>query len=176
MASRIIPKPSVSPRQRAVLERWVRNQADAPYQLVERCRIVLMSAEGLSNTEQGRRLGIDRQRVRRWRKRWMAAEKRVADAEVNGVEDRDLEHLMLDILSDEPRSGRPAEITAEQVAQIIAVGCESPAESGRPVTHWSPRELADEVQKRGIVDTISPRHVDRLLKRGTCVRTRAATG
>ena len=37
-------------------------------------------------------------------------------------------------------------------------------------------ELADEVIKRGIVQTISPRHVDRLLKGGICVPTRRSTG
>ena len=42
--------------------------------------IILMSAEGLSNTEQGRRLEVDRQRVRRWRVRWAANEERLAAA------------------------------------------------------------------------------------------------
>lgn len=176
MASRNIPKPTLSDRQRRILDGWTRNKADMPYQLVERCNIVLMSADDISNTEQGRRLGIDRQRVRRWRQRWLLAEGQLADAEAAGAEDKDLRRIMLDVLSDEPRSGRPPEITAEQTAQIIAVACEPPEESGRPVTHWTARELADEARKRGIVDSISARHVSRLLKRGTYGRTRAATG
>ena len=59
---------------------------------------------------------------------------------------------------------------------IIGVACELPEESGRPVTHWTPRELADEVIQRGIVESISPRHVDRVLKGGICAHTRASTG
>ena len=37
---------------------------------------------------------------------------------------------------------------------IITVACEPPEKSGRPVTHWTPRELTDEVIKRGIVASI----------------------
>jgi putative transposase len=48
----------------------------------------------------------------------------------------------------------------------LAVACEPPEKSDRPVTHWTPRELADEVQKRQIVPSISVRHVGRFLKDG----------
>ena len=166
----------LSDQQRAILERWRRNRAGTSAQMMERCSIILLSAEGVSNEEQGRRLGVDRQRVRRWRTRWAKNEERLATAEREGASDKDLAKLVEDVLSDEPRSGGPPTFTAEQLTQIIAVACELPAECGRPVTHWTPRELADEVIKRGIVDTISPRHVDRLLKGGLSVRTRPSTG
>lgn len=45
----------------------------------------------------------------------------------------------------------------------MALACESPEDSGRPISHWTPRELADETIKRGIVKTISPRHLGRFL-------------
>ena len=168
---------NVSERERAILEKCLRNKADTPYRLVERCRIVLMSAEGVSNSEQGRRLNTDRQRPRRWRMRWVEAEQRLADAEREGVTDRDLRALLAKVLSDRERPGIAPKFSAEQLTQIIAVACERPEEeSGRPVTHWAPRELADEVIKRGIVDSISPRHVDRVLKGGISARTRASTG
>ena len=64
-----------------------------------------------------------------------------------------------------PRPGTPGEFSAEQLAQIISVACESPEDAGRPVSHWTPRELAEEVIKRGIVKRISPRTVGRFLKR-----------
>ncbi len=47
-----------SERQR---ERWERNQADTPFRMVERSRIIPMSADRLSHAEQARRLGVDRQ-------------------------------------------------------------------------------------------------------------------
>ncbi len=69
-------------------------------------------------------------------------------------------------LTDAPRPGRPARITAEQVCQIVAVACEAPSRSGRPISQWTSREIADELVGRGIVATISPRHAARLVTRG----------
>jgi len=167
---------AVSQRQRAILGKWVRTKAQTPYRLVERSRIILLSADRVANIEQAHRLDVDRQRVRRWRARWAEAEERLAAAEREGANDDDLAKLIRSVLTDERRAGAPATFSAEQLTQIIAVACEPPEESGRPVTHWTPTELADEVITRGIVETISPRHVDRILKGGICVRTRAATG
>ena len=166
----------VSGRQRAILEGWVRNKADTSYRVIERCRVILMSADGVTNVEQARRLNVDRQRPRRWRRRWVKAEEQLAVAESKDVSDRDLAGLLAEVLRDQERPGVPATFSAEQLTKIIAVACEPPEESGRPVTHWTPRELADEVIKRRIVDSISPRHIDRLLKGGISVRTRAGIG
>jgi len=166
----------VSERQRGLLEKWDRNRADTPYRLIERCRIVLMSADGVSNAEQGRRLGTDQQLARRWRRRWFEAQERLAAAEEKGANDKDLGKLLVDVLSDRPRAGVTPTFSAEQLTKIIAIACEPPEESGRPVTHWTPKELADEAIKRDVVESISPRHVDRLLKGGISVRTKASTG
>jgi hypothetical protein len=72
-----------------------------------------------------------------------------------------------DRLTDVPRPGAPARITAEQVCQVVALACTAPEQSGRPITQWTAREIADEIKARGIIDQISPRHAARLLKRGT---------
>ena len=69
------------------------------------------------------------------------------------------------MLADEPRPGTPATFTLEQLCQLMALACESPEVSGRPVTRWTPHESADEVGRQGIVDVISPRTVGRFLKR-----------
>jgi hypothetical protein len=54
--------------------------------------------------------------------------------------------------------------TAEPLCQIVALACEeAPADSGRPTSHWTPRELADEAVKRRIVARISVRTVGRFL-------------
>lgn len=154
----------VSERQRAILERWIRSAASTPHQLVERSRIVLMSADRKTNKEQAEFLGVDRQRIRRWRKRWAYNEEHIAAAEREAASDKDLAALMSKVLSDAPRPGTPGKFSAEELTQIISVACESPRDSERPVTNWTPRELADEVAKRGIVESISPRHLDRFLK------------
>jgi len=69
-------------------------------------------------------------------------------------------------LQDAMRPGAPATFRAEQWCQIIALACEPPEASGRPISHWTPRELADEARKRGMVTTLSERHVGRFLKSG----------
>ena len=60
-------------------------------------------------------------------------------------------------LEDAPRPGAPATGTNEQICAIVALACELPIESGRPITHWTFDKLALEVIKRGIVKYISPR-------------------
>lgn len=171
-----IGKVMVSERQREVLERWVRNKASTPHRLVERCQIVLMSADGRSNREQARLLGVDRQRVRRWRGRWSDAQKRLAEAEKQEAEEKDLVGIIAEVLGDIPRPGGPTKFSAEQLVQIISVACEPPKDSGRPVTHWTPRELTDELIKRKIVKSISPRHLDRYLKKTISGHTRVGIG
>ena len=66
--------------------------------------------------------------------------------------------------SDRQRPGTTKSFTVEQVVKIVALACESPEKSERPVSHWTPSELADEAIKRGIVEKISPRSVGRFLK------------
>lgn len=151
----------VSAAQRAVLEGLVRAYT-TPQHIAQRARIVLMSAEGRTNVDQAATLGTDTQRVRRWRRRWADAQPAIAAAEGADGDPDDIKDLVLALLRDEQRPGRKPTFTAEQVAQIIAVACEKPSEeSNRPVTHWTPQELRDEVIKRGIVATISVRHIAR---------------
>src|ERR1700694_5364574 len=67
------------------------------------------------------------------------------------------------VLTDEPRPGAPGKFTPEQVTQILAIACEPPEKSGRPITHWTSLKLADEAVQRGIVASISPSQVSRYL-------------
>lgn len=165
----------VTARQREILEGIARTKL-APQQLVERCRIVLLSGEGRENNAQAYELGVDRQRVRRWRYRWAKASKVLAKAEAKAATDKDLEKLIRAVLADDARSGAPATFSPEQVAGIIALACEPPGDSGLPISHWTPPELAREAIKRQLVKSISPRQVDRFLAMRTCDRTRASTG
>ena len=107
---------TLTSRQRAVLEPLARSRT-APQRLVERSRIVLMSCEGRGNEDQAAELGIDRQRVRRWRHRWAAAGAALATAESEGATGKDLEKLILGVLADEGRSGAPAKFRARVSAE-----------------------------------------------------------
>jgi hypothetical protein len=48
--------------------------------------------------------------------------------------------------------------------------------SGRPISQWTGREIADELKARGIVPEISHRHASYLLKKGDCNRTAFGIG
>jgi putative transposase len=153
-------------RVRRVLE-WLSRSRTEEARLIERASIVLNGVAGRSHVEQGRLLGIDRQRSRRWTVRWIEANERLTvAAREPDTSDRQLEKLVLAALADEARSGTPPKFSAEQMARLIALACERPEESNLPVNRLTPTELAREAVKRGIVESISPRHLDRILKRG----------
>ncbi len=161
------PKPSpieLTSPQRAVLEQMVRG-ATSLQREVFRAKIVLALAEGGSNEEVAERLRLNRKTVRVWRQRWLAVAERVGAVEAQ-ASDQELRAVLRAVLDDAPRSGRPNTFTPEQLCQIMAIACEKPEASGRPVTHWTPPELADEAVKREIVPKISPRSVGRFLKSG----------
>jgi transposase len=124
-------------------------------QIVLRARIILGVGQGQSNAQIARALGVHIDTVRLWRQRWQMLEP-IPLSELSVAER----------LEDLPRPGAPARITAGQRCQIEALACEQPEKSGRPITHWTNREIADELIQRQIVESISPRQAGRLLKRG----------
>jgi len=125
------------------------NRHSTPQQIALRARIIVLAGQGYNNHAIMRELNISRKMVRLWRERWISS--------------RGKDLCALDCLEDEQRSGTPATFSPEQILHLFAIACEKPEESGRPISHWTARELADEMVKREIVPTISPRHVGRLL-------------
>jgi transposase len=124
-------------------------------QIASRGRIVLAADAGKNNTQIAKEQGTTLTTVRLWRQRWV-------DLQPISLDDLSIEERLQDL----PRPGAPSRITADQVCQITALACEEPEASERPISHWTGREIADEIIERGIVDRISPRHAARLLKRG----------
>jgi hypothetical protein len=47
----------------------------------------------------------------------------------------------------------------------VALACEPPADSGVPVTHWTPQALANAAVRRSIAPAVSQRAVGHFLKR-----------
>jgi putative transposase len=146
------PKPPAVPlseEERQALLTLIRAHK-TPQHLSFRAHVILRLAEGLTAPEVARRLGTTRTTVRRWRRHWLTRHGRAIPERLHDAE----------------RPGAPATFSAEQWCQIIALACEPPEAAGRPISHWTPRELADEARKRGLVATISERHVGRFLKSG----------
>lgn len=65
----------------------------------------------------------------------------------------------------EQRPGAPATFSFEQFMQIMALACETPISADRPVSSWTPRELADEAVKRGIGERMRAAYRGALFKR-----------
>ena len=158
------PEPSqiaLSNLQETLLDQIIR-QSTAPQREVKRAKIILLAAKSIANQAITIALDVGRGTAARWRDRWANASELLSLVEQE-EEKEDVEQIIHQILDDRDRSGTPPTFTAEQMCQIIAVACESPEESERPVTHWTPKELAQEVVKRGIVKSISPRTIGRIL-------------
>lgn len=140
---------NLSDIEREALEKLL-NRNKTPQQIALRATIILRSAQGESQGEIARALGISIEMSRVWRRRWIEMTKRDVP--------------ILERLNDAPRPGAPMSFTTEQITHLYAIACAPPEKYGRPISHWSSRELADELVKQKIVESISPRHVGRLLE------------
>jgi putative transposase len=148
------PEVMLTETARSALERLVCAQKTGQA-LVRRARVVLLAAMGSSNVAIARLMPMDEEAVGLWRRRWAACQALPLD-----------ERSVPERLADAPRPGHQPRLSPEQVCQIIALACEQPTASGRPISQWSHRELADEIVRRGSTDRISPRHAARLSKSG----------
>ncbi|MEW1974303.1 IS630 family transposase [Microbacterium profundi] len=108
-----------------------------------RARIILHAARGTPNQQIADRMGVHVDTVRKWRSRFAA----------DG----------LDGLRDLPRTGRPPVFAPAAVAEIKALACQLPAETGAPLSRWSHTELATEAVDRGVVEAVSASTVRRWL-------------
>jgi transposase len=130
--------------------------------VVQRATIVLRAFTGQLNEQIAVEIGLGPGQVGVWRRRWQAAWEELTALECR--EPRRLREAIQEVFRDAPRSGSPGTFTAAQVTQILALACEPPEKSGRPITHWTRKELHAEVLKRGIVPKISESQVGRYLK------------
>jgi transposase len=109
---------NISAEDRSHLEALARKR-NAPAKEVQRARIVLWAAEGLSNAEIARRSQVCSHTVSHWRRRFV-------------------ERGMLG-LSEMPRSGAPRQIQDKTVERVVRTTLE---ESPAGASHWSTRRLA----------------------------------
>lgn len=152
----------VTVKQEAILQQIV-NAATATVRQAQRARIILEAFQGKLNRDICSEVGLNSGQVGLWRRRWADS-----SAALIAIECREtkatLYRAIQQVLSDAPRSGASGKFTAEQVTQVLAVACEPPKNSGRPIDCWTHRELTDEVIRRGIVPTISKSQVSSYLR------------
>lgn len=148
--ARLAPKElNLSEGERAELQQLV-NRHNTAQQIVLRAQIILLASEGKNHGQIARTLDISLDMARLWRNRWLAT----SDRQLSSVQR----------LQDLERMGAPLKFSMEQVTELFALACSKPEDYGRPISHWTPRELADELIKQGIMESISVRHVGRLLE------------
>jgi len=151
----------VSERQQILLREFSKSRT-AGKGVVQRATIILLGFAGLLNEAIAVQVGLNRLQVGIWRQRWRDAWEALCVWEC--TEPHRLREAILDVLSDAPRPGAPPTFTAEQVAQIVALACEPPKLSGRPISHWTLRELRAEAIARKIVEDISVSQICRFLQ------------
>ena len=105
--------------ERELLVRWSR-RAKSSQALALRSRIILACADGTNNASVAQALRCSAATVGKWRGRFVA--------------DR------LDGLVDDPRPGRPAVITVDQVEDVVVATLES---TPKNTTHWSRAKMAE---------------------------------
>lgn len=130
-----------------------------------RARIILLAKQGYTQKKTMHELNTTHATVNYWKTRWhdSYAVALAYDEELTGSAYR---KAILKLLSDKPRSGCPGKFTAEQICQIMNVACETPEENGLPLSHWTLSELAAELVRRKIVESISNSQLCVFLKSG----------
>ena len=152
----------ITERQQTVL-RQMAAASTSPVRLAQRAEVILRAFAGEANQAIAAAIDLDPTAVGLWRRRWVKAWPKLIQIECTETQAA-FRRAIEDVLSDAPRSGKPGTFTPEQITQILALACEPPEQSGRPITHWTYKELADEAKKRGLVASISASQVGRYLR------------
>jgi putative transposase len=113
---------TISPNERAELVSITRSRS-MPQALATRARIVLLAADGRSNTDIAEQLGLSKPTVGIWRKRYLSQR--------------------LQGLYDEPRPGGPRSIRDDEIAALIRKTLKTKPKDG---THWTCRSIAAETK------------------------------
>ena len=133
---------TLTPEEQTALEKIARRPSTAQ-QIALRATIVLRAAQGASHGAIARELGITKDTSRLWRNRWLELSARGLPVEYR--------------LQDAPRPGCPPTFTLEQITQLYALACAPPEQYGRPISHWTDAELADEMMKPPLSAKLSAR-------------------
>ena len=155
----------LSAQEKAELERLSRRQA-APRRAVERARIILLATQNMTIPAIAATLQVCANTARKWIRRYTRQPLGTPTTENPAPQPSAVAPppAKLSRLADAPRSGRPDTFTAEQICALIALACEKPEDHGRPITHWTARELKDQAIQAGILSRISARQINRLLR------------
>jgi len=102
-----------------------------PLREIERAKILLLTHQGISDSQIAEKLNTNRQKVIRC----------ITKALAYGIDEA---------INDLPRIGKPQEITGEARAWIISIACMKPKDFGYPHELWTHKLLAEHIKKNSI--------------------------
>tara|TARA_Y100000815_G_scaffold44612_1_gene36788 strand:+ start:162 stop:683 length:522 start_codon:yes stop_codon:yes gene_type:complete len=154
----------LSEKQKSLLKQISRGSQSSHAHRI-RSSILLLLSQGVSHRKIIQELRTSHGTINRWKSRWYLHKNELSmhDERLSGKAYRD---AILNFLGDNPRPGCPEKFSSEQVCQIISVASEKPEDSDLPLSHWSLQELANELVRRGIVESISTSQLSVFLKSG----------
>jgi transposase-like protein len=156
MQSAMVPmdsaSPALSPDEQEQLERLAASTT-AEFRLHQRAEMILRAASGASIREIARQGKLSRNTVRKWLRRYPHRRRENPDKSVSSW------------LADANRVGRPDTFSEFFWIDVMTLATSLPEDSGRPITHWTQRELADEVVERDWAPSISHTSIGRFLRR-----------
>lgn len=119
--------------------------------LAERAKIILLAANGASDSQISAQVGVTSKTVRKWRRRY--PERRWEEPD----------HTVKQWLADASRVGRPDRFDELFWVDVVAIATSDPNTYGRPITHWTVRELAAEIIEQELTESIHFTTVSRFL-------------
>lgn len=133
----------MSPQTRVTLQGCLRRQK-MPLGQAKRARAMLLLEQGHSYVRTAKWVGLTVRNLRKWARRF--------------------HECGLAGLSEKPRPGRTPVFPAEVALYIVKLACERPDRLSRSLSHWDCPELVRKLKADGIVQTISPETVGRILR------------
>lgn len=165
---RLAARPIVLSERQESLLNLHRNRCKIAADQKLRIDIILLAGKGVSNNQICRDLSTTYPTVLKWRNRWQDYQSLLNEFE-QGIDqacsDSSLVNKMLEVLSDAARVGRPARISLTQYHAIQTIACCKPTDYGYPIEQWTGDLIAQTAIEQGIIDTISGRYVNILLKK-----------
>jgi Homeodomain-like domain len=128
---------------RATLQGWLHRQK-IPLGRAKRARAILLLEQGHTFIQTTQWVGFTESNVRKWAKRFLG----------QGVVG----------LHEKPRPGRTPLFPPEVALHIVKLACEGPDYMGRSLSQWYCSDLACQLRRDGLVQTISPETIRCILQ------------
>jgi len=142
----------LSATERRKLERLAQGRS-SEVRLAERAEMILLAAAGCSQVQIGAEVGTSTKTVRKWLQRYL------------GRREKEPEDSVKQWLADAPRVGRPDRFDELFWVDVLALATSKPEDYGRPITHWTARELAAEIVEQKLTESIHFTTVARFLNK-----------